>query len=103
MEQNTFAIEALKLLGEINDFNDYYQVHCVENYFNQYKALLSSSRTSIPGRALSNLPFIAMSVQMAKIKNQPESKKRHAKRTCKWLKADLELLLNSNSVGMQMA
>ena len=103
MNQEKFTIEAFKLLGEINDFTDYYEINSVEKYYHQYKALLTSTHFAVPTRALSNLPFIAMGVQMAKIKSRPESKKRHAKRTCKWLKTDLEFLLSTMSLSSQAA
>lgn len=103
MNQDNFAIEALKLLGEINAFDDFQQVNCIEVYYHQYKSLLSSHHTLIPARALGNLPFIAMGVQMAKIKLKPESRIRHVKRTCKWLKADLEYLVDAVSLSGQIA
>ena len=103
MNQVSFSIEALKLLGEIEAIADYHQINNVEDYFQQYKTLLSSHQTFIPSRTMNNLPFIAMGIQMAKIKNREESKMRHVRTTCKWLKADLEYLLSTVKMDSQAA
>lgn len=103
MNQVSFSIEALKLLGEIEAFADYHQVNNIEDYFQQYKMLLNSHQNFIPSRTMNNLPFIAMGIQMAKIKNREESKIRHIRTTCKWLKADLEYLLNAVELSSQAA
>lgn len=103
MNQVSFTNEALKLLGEINEFADFQQINNVEDYFQQYKTLLNSHQTFIPSRTMGNLPFIAMGIQMAKIKSRPESKMRHVRTTCKWLKADLEYLLTSMPISGQAA
>ena len=93
MKKSILTKKALNLLGEVEKLVDYPQAKKLERYFLQYKALVNNYKAIVPNRAVSNLPFLAMGIQMAKLKDRPGSIQLHLKSTSNLLKSDLEYLL----------
>lgn len=94
MKKSILTKKASNLLGEVEKLANCPQVKNLERYYLQYKALVNNHKAIVPGRTTSNLPFIAMGVQMAKLKDRPGSIQLHLKSTCNLLKSDLEYLLH---------
>lgn len=94
MKKSILTKKASNLLGEVEKQANHPQVKNLERYYLQYKVLVNNHKAVLPNRTVSNLPFLAMGIQMAKLKDRPGSIQLHLKTTYNLLKSDLEYLLH---------
>lgn len=94
MKKSILTTKALNLLGEVEKLADYPQVKHLEHFYLKYKALVTRHKALVPSRTISNLPYLAMGIQMAKLKDRPGSIQLHLKSTFNLLKSDLEYLIH---------
>lgn len=93
MKKSILTKKAFNLLGEVEKSAERPQIINLERFYLQYKTLVNNHRASVPSRTVGNLPFLAMGIQMAKLKDRPDSIQLHLKSTYNFLKSDLEYLL----------
>ena len=90
-------------MGEVEKLEDYPQLKLLERSYLKYRTLINSHKAIVPSRTINNLPFLAMGIQMAKLKDRPGSIQLHLKSTYNLLKSDLQYLLHQLNSAKEKA
>ena len=95
MKKSILTKKASTLLGEVEKLEDFPQLKLLERNYLKYRTLVNNHKAIVPSRTVNNLPFLAMGIQMAKLKDRPGSIQLHLKSTYNLLRSDLEYLLHT--------